>query len=313
MKLTAIAKFLFSASVASNALAFAPNHISTCRSAFPNVKIGSCLSTSQQKNSGRPHIGERSPPSSHLPAQQTETTEDGFLSNLTINPVYSSLYILFVSVATYASINETSGASKAIIEMFMADPLHPGMGSALFETVWNAIGLIGLPLACLIMPGAKGQKFNPSPFLFASAFAGYGSMGIFMSTRKPVVSVKEEDLGWFTKNVLENKIFNWALFAVLANAYVITGAGEQLLTNAGGTFVEFKNMVGGSALGSATTVDFSILCLTGASLVPEDLRRRGFDDDQKAYAIAASTLILPAAGLALYAALRPSLVFGDEK
>ena len=46
-------------------------------------------------------------------------------------------------------------------------------------------------------------------FLFASSLAGYGSLGLFISTRTPVPSVDKEDLGWFTKNVLENKIFNW--------------------------------------------------------------------------------------------------------
>uniref|UniRef100_A0A7R9ZAC0 Uncharacterized protein n=1 Tax=Pseudictyota dubia TaxID=2749911 RepID=A0A7R9ZAC0_9STRA len=253
---------------------------------------------------------------SPLLAQATDDNGDegGFFSDLTINPGYAAFWLAFVSVATYMSATEPSGASQALIESFVADPLHPGFGSSLFESVWNCIGLVGLPLATVIMPGAKGQKLNPTPFLIGSSIAGYGSLGPFMMTRKPVPSVVnvEEDLGWFTKNVLENKIFNWALFVALANAYVISGAAESLLANPIGTFEEFGSMISGSALGTATTVDFTILCLVGASLVPEDLKRRGLDADYngKVYAIAASTLLIPAAGLALYSALRPSLIDG---
>ena len=157
------------------------------------------------------------------------------------------------------------------------------------------------------MPGAKNQKLNPTPFLLGSAAAGFGSLGLFMMTRTPVPFVEKEDLGWFTKNVLENKIFSWVLFAALANTYLITGAGESLLMDAGAAFEGFKETISGSALGFVSTVDLTILCLTGASLVPEDLERRGVDDKGKAYAIAASTLLVPAVGLALYTALRPSL------
>lgn len=246
-------------------------------------------------------------------AQSSETESDkdggvgGFFSDLTINPIYAAFYLAFLSVATYATMTETPGASQDLINRFVADPLHPGFGSSLFESEWNLIGLVGLPLACVIMPGAKGQKLNPTPFLFGSVFAGYGSLGPFIITRKPVTSVDKDDLGWFTENVLENKIFNWALFLALANAYAISGAAGSLLNDFGGTFNEFFGMIQGSALGTATTADFSILCLTGASLIPEDLERRGMKDETKAYAIAASTLLLPAAGLALYAALRPAL------
>lgn len=245
---------------------------------------------------------------STLKLSSKSTEGEGFFDDLTINPFYASLWILFVSVATYFSATEVSGASQGLIESFIADPLHPNFGSSLFETEWNAIGLVGLPLATLIMPGAKGQKLNPTPFLFASSLAGFGSLGIFMMTR---TSIDATDLGWFTKNVLENKIFNFALFLLLANAYIISGAGQAMVTDPVGTLVEFKNMIGGSALGTATTVDFSILCLTGASLIPEDLKRRGVDVDNnvgKVYGIAASTLLLPAAGMALYSALRPKLI-----
>jgi hypothetical protein len=245
--------------------------------------------------------------STTIRSQSDDNEKDGLFTNLSINPIYAAPYLVFLIVATYMSINEAPGASQAIIEKFIADPLHPNSGSALFEVVFNTLGLIGLPMACLIMPGAKNQKFSPTPFLFGSAAAGYGSLGLFMMTRKPVVRVDTEELGFFTKNVLENKIFNWVLFFALANTYIITGAGEGLITNAGAIFQDFQQVLSQSALGLVSTLDLTILCLTGASLVPEDLERRGVDDKGKAYAIAASTLLVPAVGLALYSALRPSL------
>lgn len=247
--------------------------------------------------------------------KDTQTQEEGLFSNITLNPFYTIAYLIFVSVATYMSTTETPGASQEIIEKFIADPLHPNIGSSLFEVVFNTLGLIGLPLACLIMPGAKGQRFNPTPFLFGSAAAGYGSLGLFVMMRKPVTAVEsEKDLGWFTRNVLENKVFNWALVVALSNVYYITGAGESLLVDPTKTIQEFQEVIGASALGFVSTVDLTILCLTGASLVPEDLERRGVfrDEPAKAYAVAASTLLFPAVGLALYSALRPRLVFEDE-
>jgi hypothetical protein len=244
-------------------------------------------------------------------ASDSNGNNDNETNPLTINPTYAIPYAIFLAVATYMSIHEPDGASQAIIEKFIADPLHPNLGSSLFEVVFNTLGLVGLPMACLIMPGAKGQKFNPTPFLFGSAAAGYGSIGLFMMTRTPNLDTSTNELGWFTKNVLENKIFNWLLVAALANTYLITGAGEGLIADAGAVFGDFGNFISQSALGFVSTVDLTILCLTGASLVPEDLERRGMlvgdEDKGKAYAIAASTLLVPALGLALYSALRPPL------
>jgi len=288
--------------LSSDVTAFTPNRVNIALTSPISIQTTSIT----PKSFSRINEIQKSP----LSLSSESTEGEGFLTNLTINPLYASLWAVFLSVATYMSVTEASGASQTLIESFIADPLHPGFGSSLFETEWNAIGLVGLPLATLIMPGAKGQKLNPTPFLFASSLAGFGSLGIFMMTRKPVPSVDPDDLGWFTKNVLENKIFNAVLFLVLANAYLISGAAQGMLADPVGTFTEFKNMIGGSALGTATTVDFSILCLTGASLIPEDLKRRGVDVENnaaKVYAIAASTLLLPAAGLTLYSALRPQL------
>lgn len=235
-------------------------------------------------------------------------SNNGFFKDITINTLYAVPYLIFFSVATYMTVNEgSSGASQDIINAFIADPLHPNTGSSLFEVVFNTLGLVGLPMACLLMPAANDQKFSATPFLFGSSLAGYGSLGLYMMTRKPREEVSVEDLGWFTKNVLENKTFNWLLVAALLNIYLITGAGQDLFSDFSGTFRTFLDTIEKSALGLTSTVDLTILCLTGASLIPEDLARRGITDKGKAYAIAVSTLLLPAVGTAVYCALRPSL------
>lgn len=305
MKILAAMKMMLLASTAHSMVsAFAPASVQKPSPAVRNHASGPSSVRRVEVMLVEPNCRNSSP----LMARSAPTESDGgFFSDLTINPSYAAFYLAFLSVATYMSLSEAPGASQALIDKFIADPLHPGFGSSLFESEWNLIGLVGLPLACLIMPGAKGQKLNPAPFLFGSVFAGYGSLGPVMMTRKAVTSVEKDELGWFTINVLENKIFNWATFLLFANAYLISGVGEGLWNDFGGTFKEFSEMIQGAALGTATTVDFLILCLTGASLIPEDLKRRGVEDEGKAYAVAASTLLLPAAGLALYAALRPTL------
>jgi len=277
--------------------AFSPNSYSYTQ----NIQTKRIFNPSSRS----PQISYERIQSKYLRAQTDES--DGFFSNITINPIYAIPYLLFIAVGTYMTNAEPTGASNELIQKFIADPLHPNLGSSLFETVFNCLGLVGFPLACLIMPGAKFQKFNPTPFLIGSAAAGYGSLGLMMTTRTPVPTVEIEDLGWFTKNVLENKIFNWLLFAALLNTYILSGSGLGLLTDAGTTLSDFQELISGSALGLVSTLDLTILCLTGASLVPEDLERRGVTDRTKANAIAASTLLLPVVGLALYSALRPSL------
>mmetsp|Transcript_27071 Transcript_27071/g.40051 ORF Transcript_27071/g.40051 Transcript_27071/m.40051 type:complete len:300 (-) Transcript_27071:126-1025(-) len=251
-----------------------------------------------------------------LQAQPTdESNDEGFLSNLTINLNYAIPYAVFFALGGYCSATEPMGASNDIIMQFIADPINPGTGSSVFEAVFNTLGLIGVPMACLLMPGNKSkevpQKFSAAPFLFGSAAAGYGSLGLYMMTRKPVPSIDSDDLGWFTKNVLENKIFNVVVVAAFANIWITTGAAVDIATDASGAITAFIHFISGSALGFVSSVDLLILCLTGASLVPEDLARRGVDvdgeDKGKALAIAASTLLVPALGLAVYAALRPSL------
>ena len=202
--------------------------------------------------------------------------------------------------------HEAIGASQVILEKFIADPLHPGVNE-LFATVFNLIGLVGIPLACIIMPSAKGQRFSAPPFLIASAAVGYGAVGPYMMTRKPVTSVDTDELGWVTNNVLENKVFNWFIVIVSMSSLFSTGLANALVEDLGGTVQGYADIFSSTAIAGVSSVDFAILCATGASMIPEDLERRGFTDKNKANAIAASTLLLPMIGACWYCALRPPL------
>lgn len=131
--------------------------------------------------------------------------------------------------------------------------------------------------------------------------------GIAMSTRKEVTNVSKEDLGWVTKNVLENKIFNWFVVALGLSTFYSTGLIDGVLTDAANQIAGYKELFSTTAIASASSCDLAILTLTAASLIPEDLKRRGVDDSSKATAIAGSTALLPIVGAAIYCALRPSL------
>lgn len=236
--------------------------------------------------------------------------DDGILSNLKINPTYALPYLLFIIVAGYQSSIEPTGASTAVIEKFIANPINPGINT-LFCVVFNYLGLIAFPMGCLLMPGSKGQSLPAPPFIIGSMAAGYGSIGLYMSTRKSKDDIdlvdNEKELGFVTKNILENKIFNWIVVGLALSTLVSTGFVTDVISDTQGLIGGFGDVLSSSALGAVSTLDLMILTLTGASLIPEDLERRGVVDDGKAKAIAASTVFLPVLGLTLYCALRPAL------
>lgn len=122
----------------------------------------------------------------------------------------------------------------------------------------------------------------------------------------PRKDVTRSDLGWVVRNVLENKLFSFGVLALCLFQYY-TMAGP-LLQDPGDVLQGFVNLVTTSKFASVSTLDLAILSLTGASLIPLDYKyRRPNVEDSKANLIAASTLLLPLLGTAIYCALRPSL------
>lgn len=238
---------------------------------------------------------------------QESDVQSGFLTDVSINPPYAIAFVTFLAFAFYRSFNELDGASTQILEGFFADPLNPGCNE-LFVTIFNLLGLYFVPLACLLMPGAKGQKFPATPFVLASMLGGYGFLGPYMITRtSSFETVNKSDLGWFTANVLENKTVNWILAAVIASAYISSGCISALLDDPNKLLSGYAQLFSETAIASASTMDFVILTLVAASMIPEDLARRGVKGGFTPYTIAALTLLLPGVGAGLYCALRPEL------
>jgi hypothetical protein len=128
-----------------------------------------------------------------------------------------------------------------------------------------------------------------------------------MATRKEVTDVAQSDLGWFTANVLENKVFNWVVVGLALSSLVSTGVVSGLVTDFQGELDGFGHLFSTTAFASASSVDICLLTLSAASLIPEDLKRRGVTDMTKANIIAASTVLLPVIGSTIYCALRPPL------
>ena len=236
-----------------------------------------------------------------------EQSDGGFLADVTFNPPYLVAYISFLLFAFFRTFTEEPGASNDILQAFIADPLHPGCNE-IFFAIFNLLGLYFVPMSCLLMPGSnENQKFPAAPFLIGSALGGYGLLGPYAFTRKPDLSLKTKaDLGWVTANVLENKIFNWFIVVALVNAYLSSNVLSVLLSDASGTISGFGQLFSDTAIASASSMDFVILTIAAASFIPEDLSRRGYKGES-ASLIAASTLLWPGVGVALYCALRPSL------
>lgn len=232
---------------------------------------------------------------------------DSDTPGLKINPPYALAYIAFLGYAYFRNSAEPEGASMEVLQQYFADPSNPGFNE-LFVTVFNLLGLYAAPIACLLMPGAKGQKLPATPFVLGAMFGGYGALGPYAITRTPNPSpVTKADLGWFTANVLENKLFNYFIVLVCASTFVTSGALGAFVTDPGQLIKGYADMFSETAIVSASSLDLVILTLSGASFIPEDLSRRGYKGGVAPELIAASTILLPGLGVSLYCALRPSL------
>ena len=132
-------------------------------------------------------------------------------------------------------------------------------------------------------------------------------MGIYASSRTPDSRpVSKSDLGWFTSNILENKIFNYDVVAACVSAIITSGALGALLSNPSELVGGYNEMLD-TAIASVSSLDLVILTVSAASFIPEDLKRRGYEGKLTPELIALSTVSLPVLGVALYCALRPGL------
>ena len=122
-------------------------------------------------------------------------------------------------------------------------------------------------------------------------------------------------MAWFSRNVLENKLYSWAVVALILSVPFATGAVDACTLNLESQLSGYAQLVATTKFASVSTADLATLTIALALLIPQDYALRCSSSDevsekdikQKGTLIAVSTLFLPILGGALYAALRPSL------
>lgn len=116
--------------------------------------------------------------------------------------------------------------------------------------------------------------------------------------------VTRSDLGWIVSNILENKLFNLGVLVLCLYQYYTMVV--PLLQDPSGVLSDFQELLQTSKFAAVSSLDLCILTLTGASLIPLDYKYRR-PDSENFTLLAATTILLPLLGTALYCAVRPPL------
>jgi hypothetical protein len=112
-------------------------------------------------------------------------------------------------------------------------------------------------------------------------------------------------MGWVSRNVLENKIFGWLIAALSISVYFSSGVFD---VDPSVMLQGFREAAADSKLVSVSSADLSVLTIAAAVLIRKDFQLRNPEaEDNKASLIAASSVLFPVVGAAVYCALRPPL------
>ena len=220
------------------------------------------------------------------------------------NIPFAALWVALLAFTFFIAPGELQGSAydQSIIEAILANPQKPEVNE-LFVFIFNQFGVLPLALACVALPQASKKGPPPTPILVAASAVGYFILGPYMFLRgSPKQATSLEDVGWFTANVFENKLFNAGALAL--SLYFATQVSWSDFGAISQGYVDMWNM---SKFVSVSSVDLSILTLTAAALIPQDYRIRNPEGKGQANLIAASTLLLPVYGAVIYCFLRPTL------
>jgi hypothetical protein len=235
--------------------------------------------------------------------------------NLSFNPLYGALWLLFLIYGIFFSPGEMLGATDIkLIEALIADPSNAnGAVNPLFFIFFNALGVMPIIMAQLVLPQGNQKGVWAAPFVIGSFGAGFGALGLYLTLRAPPVESKtKSEASWVTANLFENKLFNWVNVllcgAILYSSDILTGAGDSLST----VWDNYLQLASSSKLVSVSSVDLLILTVSAATLIPRDYGLRSSEGEQKGLTYAAATVLLPVVGAALYCALRPPLPEGNS-
>ena len=257
-----------------------------------------------------------------------------------IDPLFASLWVGFNTFAILGPYGELGAESDtAMIMSYIDNPANPGFAEG-FQLVFNLLGILPIVLASIAVPQASKRGLPPLPFLASGFGLGYGGIGkseqaelvilksetetnsFFTSTIGPYLSFRApprdefvpSEASWFTKNVLENKLFSWGLVGGILFLPFYVGLVDAVTTDGfASAWKSYTDLFVTSKFVSTSSVDAVVLNIAAAGLIPRDLKLRQPEiDDEKAKIVAASTLLLPFLGAAMYCALRPALPSADD-
>lgn len=126
----------------------------------------------------------------------------------------------------------------------------------------------------------------------------------------------QAETSWITKNVLENKIFNALIVALIVSVPVTCGFVDDWSTNGlSAILTDYSTIFQTSKAVAISTVDLFTLTVVAATVIPKDYALRAAtnpinDEDDitaRGKKIAAATTLLPVLGAALYCVWRPAL------
>jgi hypothetical protein len=165
------------------------------------------------------------------------------------------------------------------------------------------------------LPQGRSVGLPAGPFLAASSFLGYFAFGPYLSLRAPPLDEIEDpsEVSWFTRNVLENKIFAAGTLAFALYLPVAAGLPLALQENPAELWQGFVDLISTSRFAAVSCVDISLLLACTVSATPRDYLLRNPDADvDEARKVAALTALVPFIGSAVYCAVRPPLPQEEE-
>lgn len=253
-----------------------------------------------------------------------------------IDPFFASLWAVLLGFAVLAPGEIGSPQDNALIEAYIANPTDPVGFNPLFLALFNLLGFIPIIGASIAVPQGSRKGLPSAPFFGLSAAAGYFAagklikshwnvfiytsfltlashytcIGIYLTFRAPPrKQVKVSELSWITRNVIENKVFNWLLVGAVISIFFVTGVAPALLQ---GEFDQlwqsYLDLASNSKFASVSSADAVLYNVALARLVGTDYQLRNPDaTDKSANMVGLATLLLPFVGQALYLALRPKL------
>ena len=217
-------------------------------------------------------------------------------------PSRLALACAWVGLGGFAAFGAPAGTSAFDLELVKSIVGAPFSGAVnpLFESLFNALGIVPATYACLLMPGAKDQKPLPAALCIGASFAlGFFALGPYLITRAPrPEAVKRSDLGFVTRNIWESKINALALVA-FACYLAYYGVSNLTPENISGFASLFKEQ---SMLACVSTCDLIVLSLAMGDALAEDMRRRNVDPSN-----AVAFASLPVVGPVFWLLTRPSL------